>query len=209
MLTNSELKDRALEKLREKWNPAVLAAVVYVLPVGVLSVLMQLKDLAFISGISSLIYILLVPVLSAGMVQTYLALFREEEGSTSGLINLLSKPFSDYGRYLGTMLLVALYTFLWSMLLLVPGIIKSLSYSLTAYILKDHPEMKYNKAIELSMNMMKGNKMKLFLLQLSFIGWMLLALIPMGLGLFWLVPYMQTTMSAFYEDVKEEYLTKI
>jgi uncharacterized membrane protein len=209
MVTNSELKDRALEKLCGKWKPAVIAAVVYVLLVGAFNVLIELSGPGFISSISLLTYVLLVPILGAGMAQAYLALFREEEESTEGLINVLFKPFSDFARYLGTMLLIVLYTGLWTILLVVPGIIKSLSYSLTVYVLKDHPEMKYNEAIELSMNMMEGNKMKLFLLQLSFIGWILLALIPLGIGLFWLVPYMQTTMVAFYENVKEEHLTEI
>jgi uncharacterized membrane protein len=68
----------------------------------------------------------------------------------------LFSPFKEYGRYLGTMLLTALYTFLWSLLLIIPGIIKQYSYSMTPYILKDYPGLQYNAAIEASMTMMQG-----------------------------------------------------
>jgi uncharacterized membrane protein len=101
-----------------------------------------------------------------------------------------------------TGLLMSVYIFLWSLLLIVPGIIKALSYAMTPYILRDHPELRYDAAIRESMRMMQGNKMKLFLLILSFIGWFILALIPFGLGLFLFLPYYRTSIAAFYEDLK-------
>ena len=79
--------------------------------------------------------------------------------------------FNDFGRIVGTKLLQAIYTFLWTLLLVIPGIIKNYSYAMTDFILKDQPELANNAAIEKSMAMMDGNKMKLFLLDLSFIGW--------------------------------------
>ena len=72
------------------------------------------------------------------------------------------------------------------------------------FILKDEPELKYNAAIEKSMSMMNGYKMKLFLLDLSFIGWMILSVLTLGIGLLFLQPYMSTARAAFYEDLKAE-----
>ena len=103
---------------------------------------------------------------------------------------------------MGTALLQAVYTFLWSLLLVIPGIVKSYSYAMTNYILLDEPELRYDAAIEKSMKLMAGNKMKLFLLDLSFIGWALLCVLTFGIGVFWLKPYVSTAHAAFYEDIK-------
>ena len=198
MLSISQLKDKALEQLRGNWTEPVLATLVYFVIVGVLA------GMQAIPAIGSLIYfvaaLLIFPVYGAGYGIAMLTFFRGDKN------NLISKSFdplkNEYGRYLGTMLLVFVYTFLWTLLLIIPGIIKSLSYGLTVYILKDNPEMKNNEAIELSMKMMDGYKWKLFVLQLSFLGWVLLGILTLCIGYLWLVPYIQTTMAAFYEERK-------
>ena len=117
---------------------------------------------------------------------------------------VLFAGFQEYSRILTTKLLQAVYTFLWSLLLLIPGIIKHYSYAMTDYILKDEPELCNNAAIERSMAMMEGNKMKLFLLDLSFIGWAILCLFTFGIGFFVLQPYVQVSHAAFYEDLKAQ-----
>ena len=101
------------------------------------------------------------------------------------------------------MLLKMVYTMLWMLLLIVPGIIKSYSYAMTEYILKDDLEITENAAIEKSMQMMEGHKMELFLLDLSFIGWALLSILSCGIGFFFLEPYMITARAHFYEDLKQ------
>lgn len=116
-------------------------------------------------------------------------------------LDTMGEGFKDYGRILGTMLLSSVYQFLWMLLLIVPGIIKGYSYALTPYLLKDHPELKFNAAIEESMRLMSGNKMRLFLLDLSFIGWFLLGLITFGIAFLWITPYWNTARAAFYEDL--------
>ncbi len=113
--------------------------------------------------------------------------------------------YKDFTRILLTMLLQGIYVMLWMLLLIIPGIIKSFSYALIPYILRDYPELQYNSAIELSMKMMEGHKMRLFLLYLSFIGWAILAVLTCGIGFLWLYPYMMTSAAAFYEDVKADY----
>lgn len=117
--------------------------------------------------------------------------------------------FKDYGRVVVTILLQTLYIVLWSMLLIVPGIIKAISYSQTIYILKDNPELKFNGAIERSMAMMEGHKMEAFLLGLSFIGWLLLGVLTLGIGMLWVTPYMNTAHAHFYDYVKEDYEHRI
>ena len=104
------------------------------------------------------------------------------------------------------MFLMYMFTFLWALLLFIPGIIKSLAYAMTPFIIKDYPELSANQAINLSMKMMKGRKFDLFWLTLSFLGWVLLCMLSLGIGLFWFMPYWQTTLAAFYQDVKHDYI---
>lgn len=135
-----------------------------------------------------------------GYAIVMLNVFRGDEVNIGGLFD----GFSDFGRIVGTKLLQAIYTFLWTLLLVVPGIVKSYSYAMTDYILKDYPELSNNAAIEKSMAMMDGYKMKLFLLDLSFIGWAILCIFTFGIGLLFLKPYMQVAHAAFYEDLKAQ-----
>ncbi len=117
-------------------------------------------------------------------------------------IAYLFKEFNN--RVLTTMVLTMLYTWLWSLLLLIPGIIKSYSYAMTPYILEDDEEISGNEAIEKSMRMMDGHKWDLFCLDLSFIGWVLLTILTLGIGVLWLEPYMLTARAAFYEELKSQ-----
>lgn len=109
--------------------------------------------------------------------------------------------FSQYGRALGCYVLTTLFIFLWSLLLIIPGIIKSYSYAMTPYILLDHPEMGINDAITESRRLMDGHKWELFCLNLSFIGWILLGILTFGLLFGWLTPYMSITNAAFYRSL--------
>ena len=87
---------------------------------------------------------------------------------------------------------------------LIPAFVKSLSYSMTPFILYDKKEMG-TKAIDLSMKMMKGHKMELFILYLTFIGWGILCVLTLGIGYFWIVPYINASLAGFYEEVKADY----
>lgn len=118
----------------------------------------------------------------------------------------LFEGFHDYARIFTTLFLKGIYIFLWMLLLIVPGLIKNYSYALTEFILKDEPELSGNVAIEKSMKMMEGHKMDLFLLDLSFLGWIILGVLSFGIGMLWVTPYMETARAAFYEDRKAEYL---
>ena len=100
-----------------------------------------------------------------------------------------------------TRLLTSLIIFLWSLLLIIPGIIAAYSYAMTDYILAENPDMKATEAMKASKEMMKGNRFRLFCLELSFIGWVILCLFTCGLGAFALKPYEEAAYAAFYREV--------
>ncbi len=189
---NSELRAVSRTTLSGNWMMAALATLVYLLIAG---------GVSSIPVAGSVLAIIITYPLAYGFAILFLDLFREGKPIDIGK---LFDGFKDFGRVWGTLILVAIYTILWTCLLIIPGIVKSYSYALTPFILKDEPELKYNAAIEKSMHMMNGYKMKLFLLDLSFIGWMILSVLTLGIGLLFLQPYMNTARAAFYEDLKAE-----
>lgn len=196
MRQNSEFRRAAREKLEGNWGTAVLVTLVYFVIFGAIGGGSQTPRTSFINIAS-----LLLTPLAYGFYILFLDLVR----GTKLDINRLFDGFKDYWRILGTMLLETLYILLWTLLLIIPGIIKVYSYSMTCYILKDEPELKLNGAIEKSMAMMEGHKLDLFLLHLSFIGWFILSCITLGIGFLFLEPYVLTAQSEFYEDLKSEY----
>lgn len=194
MKLNSELRQQAAGSLTGNWGMAAVITLVYLLLTGSTSSASQYINPSF-----GLISILLLP-LHYGFAILFLDLLRGVKLDLGRLFD----GYKDFGRILGTGLLQAIYTLLWLLLLIVPGIVKSYSYAMTSYILKDHPELQYDAAISKSMVMMSGYKMKLFLLDLSFIGWGILCLFTLGIGFLFLSPYMQAAHAAFYEDLKKE-----
>ena len=98
-------------------------------------------------------------------------------------------------------LLQSVYVVLWSLLLIIPGIMASYSYAMTDYILAEHPDMTASEAIERSKEMMSGNRFRLFCLEFSYIGWSILCGFTMGIGYLWLRPYKQAAIAAFYREV--------
>lgn len=110
------------------------------------------------------------------------------------------------GRYLNiikTMFWKDLIIFLWGLLLIVPGIIKSYAYSMVPYILADNPEVGHKRALELSDQMTKGDKFNIFVLELSFLGWYFLGALLCGLGIFFVVPYDHSTRAELYLDLRK------
>ena len=98
-------------------------------------------------------------------------------------------------------LLQSVYILLWSLLFIIPGIVAAYSYAMTSYILAENPELTASEAIDMSKEMMEGNRFRLFCLQMSFIGWAFLCIFTFGIGYLWLVPYMQAAQAAFYREV--------
>lgn len=112
--------------------------------------------------------------------------------------------FNDFFSAFKTYLLMLVFTLLWSLLFIIPGIIKAYSYYMSMYILAENKGMSAREAISKSKQMMHGHKMELFVLELSFIGWGLLVAITFGIAAIWVVPYMQATYANFYKKLTEE-----
>jgi len=113
--------------------------------------------------------------------------------------------FSPYGRTVGAMFLRDLFLCLWSMLFVIPGIIKSYSYRMVPYILADDPTISGRDAITLSRQMMDGQKWNTFVLDLSFIGWDILSILTAGLvGVFYVNPYKHSTSAELYQVLKNQ-----
>ena len=139
-----------------------------------------------------------VPSLMLGVTMIYLNLAK----GVSVDIARMFDGFQNVGPCVILYLLTGLFTFLWSLLFVIPGIIKGLSYSMGMYILAEHPEMTATQALDESKRMMRGHKWELFVLQLSFIGWFLLVPFTMGLLLIWLTPYVKMSTTNFYNCIK-------
>ena len=129
------------------------------------------------------------------------------------ILNTDSKPsFADafygfkvkYLRNIGTLLLVGIKLALWSLLLDVPGIIKSFEYAIIPYILADDPEISSKEAFRKAKEMMMGNKWRLFKLNLSFFGWFVLCVVTCGLGTPFLLPYVSAANAEFYAELKNQ-----
>ena len=213
MKTNQDYKNAALAALKGNWAPAIVATIIYFAVTIIVSLLTEIYDpetsSGAVAGLTLLGWLLLsifgsMP-LGVGYCNSLNLLLLEDNNQVTG--NMLKIGYGNILRNVGGMLLVGVFTFLWTLLLIIPGIIKSLAYSMTPFILKDYPELSANQAINLSMKMMEGRKFDLFYLYLSFIGWGILALFTLGIGYLWLMPYMYTSTAAFYQNVKEEYIT--
>ena len=107
-----------------------------------------------------------------------------------------------YGRNIGTLFLVGIKSVLWTLLFIIPGIIKSYEYSIIPYILADDPEISSKDAFKKAKQMMKGNKWRLFKLELSFFGWFVLCVLTVGMGTFFLIPYVNAATAEFYVELK-------
>jgi uncharacterized membrane protein len=191
---NAVLMRNARESLEGKWLLAVGTFLVAMLIISVAeSVLMWIP----FGGIAVL---LVSAPLSLGLALFSLNLSRNRNAELEQVFD----GFKNFGTAFLAYLLMAIFIFLWLLLLIVPGIIAALSYALTPYIIVENPTIQPMDAIDKSKAMMDGYKAKLFRLYLRFLGWGLLCLLTLGIGFLWLAPYMGITMAKFYDDVKAD-----
>ena len=163
---------------------------------------LQTQANASSSGLTLLEILVLFP-LSLGVLNAFRKLLTE--GDNDLVPNAFHLGFKPYLHKVWGMLLMYILIVLWTLLFIIPGIIKTYSYAMTPYILHENPELSASEAIHRSRMMMKGHKFDLFWLWLSFIGWGILNLFTAGIGSFWLLPYMYTSTAAFYQEVKADY----
>ena len=186
---NAILMQQARETLRDKWGLAIGTFFVYLLITGVL------QSIPVLGTIGSLI---LSGPLILGATLFSLSLSRNQEATFEQIF----KGFDNFAIALPAYLLMLLYIVLWMLLLIVPGIIAALSYSMTFYIIADDNTISAKDALKKSKAMMQGNKWKLFCLGFRFFGWFLLCILTLGIGFLWFIPYVHVSMAKFYDDVK-------
>lgn len=181
------------DSLQGKWGSLALITLIYMIIVGAVGAIPEA------GGVASVI--IDGPML-LGYIMVILKLLRKEEFRVENLFD----GFKNFVPAMVLQLVNALLVALWSLLLIVPGIIKGLSYALSFYILADNPDWSQSECRRKSMEMMDGHKGRLFCLELSFIGWWCLCILTCGILTFWVVPYVNASVAAFYEDLKRRQL---
>ena len=191
---NVVLMQMARESLKGKWGLAIGTLVVYTL------ILVFLQIIPIVGQIASLI----IPgPFALGLAVFSLSISRNQDAK----LEQIFQGFNNFGTALGAYLLMNLFALLWMLLLIIPGYIAAISYSMTFYILADDNSIGAMDAIDKSKKMMDGYKWKFFCLNLRFLGWALLCGLTLGIGFLWLIPYMRVSSVKFYDDVKANSLT--
>ena len=192
-ITNSEFRARARAALGGQ-----IFARNWLMAVVVVLIISAITGIASSIPVASLI---LTGPLAVGSALVFLKLMRTGEEIK------IEDAFAGFKDFAGTLLLGLMYTifvFLWKLLLIVPGIVKSYSYAMCFYIKNDHPEYDWKQCITESRKMMDGYKWKLFCLDFSFIGWMIVGVLCFGVGILWVSAYMESARAAFYNELKGE-----
>ena len=187
--SNKDLMEQARASLQGNWGLAVGSCFVF----GAIAMLA-----AVIPILGNVISFIITGAMSLGLAIFFLAISRAQEPA----FPMIFQGFSRFGTALAAYFFTTLFIILWMLLLIIPGIIASLSYSMTYYILADDPSIGALAAIKRSKEMMKGMKWKFFCLGFRFFGWALVCCLTLGLGFLWLVPYMNCSTAKFYDDVK-------
>ena len=147
---------------------------------------------------SLLATIIVTPAFSLSMVRVYLLVIKDQKPEVKDAFS----GFDDFWSAFKVTFLVGLFTFLWSLLFIIPGIIKSISYSMSMFILAENKGKSALDCINESKQMTEGHKAELFVLALSFIGWILLGSLTLGIAYIWVIPYMEATFANAYQSLK-------
>ncbi len=192
--SRAELKSKAKEQIRG--NIGILFVITIIIAIISCAAYMVLSLIPFVGPLAA--EIILGPAFVLSILRIYLNLdFKKPDISDAFL------GFDDFWTAFKANFLVSLFTFLWSLLLYIPGIIKALSYSQTMLIVAENRGISALEAINRSKDMMEGHKADLFVLSLSFLGWLLLGAFTFGLAYIWVGPYIQATLVNFYNDIKK------
>lgn len=216
-MTSSDYRTRARMDLQGKWTTAVLAGLVAGLLGGLVTgslgmdfeidaehlaslprfVRTYFAIAAGIGGILALVQFIIGGAVQLGYCRFLMNMHDGKEANVSDVFSQMDR----FGDGFCLALLKGIYTFLWSLLFIIPGIIAAYKYSMASFIMSENPDITPNQAITASKELMDGNKMDLFLLELSFIGWGLLNILTLGIGSLWLNPYMNAAHAAFYRNI--------
>ena len=207
MFDRTYIKGLARNRLRYGLGGAIAVLLIGLLLGAVESANLNIRfnyQIALVASvIIILVGILVSNVLKVGIRGWFLRYWRGEQPPVGEMFAY----FRFYGNAVGTMLLRDIYIFLWSLLFIIPGIVKAYAYSMTEYILYENPRLSAGEAIRISNAMTQGFKGELFVFDLSFILWNLLSAISLGIaGVVYVNPYVYTAHAGMYEMIKDNAL---
>ncbi|WP_333603633.1 DUF975 family protein [Lactobacillus acetotolerans] len=215
-MSRKEIKAEAKDKLRGNWGWAVLVFFIDFIVCSILAggvtagthngswkykMSLLNPEYYYKYGTTSTIMGIITGFIALSLVISFLN-FRD--GKKDGVLKAAFSSFTNgrFGPEIINYLLSTVFTYLWTLLLIIPGFIKSYSYAMTPYIVSDMvasgKTVQATSGITASRKLMDGHKMELFVFNLSFLGWFILGLITLGIGFLWLVPYYQTSRANFY-----------
>lgn len=213
----SDYRAIAREKLAGNWKTAVIVALIAwflggLICAGSANIDFQINEdtriyiptlyswaintlrIGFILGI--------VQFIIGGVVrQGYAAYLLKQQDGEPGEIGDLFSQFHRFGNGFCLRLLEGVFVFLWTLLLIIPGIIATYSYAMAPFIMAENPDMTASEALGASKELMRGHKWELFCLGFSFIGWNLLAGLTFGIGALFVTPYENAAYAAFYRQI--------
>ena len=190
-MTRVELKNMAKEQIQGKIGILFLIFLIIAI-IGAGS--------AFVPVVGWFATIIIMPAFNISLCMIFLELTKKEDISVGDAF----KGFNITGKAVWLNIITNFFVFLWSLLLVIPGIIKVFSYAAAPFILADNPELTAREALSESKRIMDGHKFDLFVLQLSFFWWYILSAITFGIAYIYVVPYFQATMANFYNDIKDK-----
>lgn len=200
-MDTAQLKSRAKEQIRGKWGVAI-GTVLFANIILEVDFAYRVTSELGAEGLSysiNLIALLLGGVISVGLCRFLLNM---ATGSEEARFDNLFSGFNIYLKTLGLNILITLAVVAGTLLFIIPGIIVSLMFSQAFYILSEDPSKSITQCISESVNLMTGHKWELFYLELTFIGWWLLAVITLGIAALWVSPYQKLTEANFYLYLK-------
>lgn len=192
----------ALKQLNGRWKPAVLAVLLTLAIESILGIAIRKAELPAMCTIA--VYIITF-VMHMAIVKFFITMSRTPEPVP---LSVWTEGFDMWAKAILTYSWMFLWVSLWSLLFIIPGIIKSYAYSFTPYIVAENKNISVTKALNVSKVMTNGHKMDLFVMDLSFLGWMMLAALTGGIAFLWLAPYMQLAHINAFHDIKKQALER-
>ncbi len=178
--------------------------------ISIMFFFMMLIMILFITLVVALVVVLPLEIFIVNPLEVGIRRFFQKNLKEEANLREICYAFDHhYKNSVKIMFFRDLYVFLWSLLFLIPGIIKAYEYRMVPYVLEEHPDIRKEEAFARSRSLMSGNRWKAFVLDLSFLGWYILSGMTMGvLGIFYVAPYVAQTRAALYQKLKERNMEK-
>ena len=213
MKTNSEYRAAARETLSGRWNELAVLSLVILVIVAIAQTPATIGSIAHLTTLSLvgncwnvLLAIFITFPLECAFYNLFLPMIRHEETTDSYMSNLFKNFTTNWYIFVLAGFLMSIILALIAFPTLLIGVfVLAFAYALVPYVLYDNPEISPIEALRTSRFMMRGHKWDLFCLCLPFLGWAILSVFTLFIGLLWVMPYASATMAHFYEDVKAEY----